>query len=429
MTYDSSQHNRTEEKYAYDSISGEWTIEIGIKWDMAYDSQGKLSGCDIYLLNPALNDWSAYNRSINKFDSTGNYIERIEYVWDSTSSNWIYNKKIVYEYNRDGFRTLQHEYLWDSDLGAWINSQKTEYTPNEQGEDLEYTESEWNSDSAAWINKYKYEAEYDSTGNRVYLATFGWDPDSAAWRTQAKICTTWTADGRISVIYGWDYHPYNFYLDAPWISKWVYVYDTVENTSVELYCVNQHGDTTNWNCCRTEYTYDEHGREISFVTYCGSDSWINIRSETSYDSFGNKISYKAYYYLSIGIIHRKMEYEYYFDDNGYKTMEVSYEWDQRRGPPGTLIKTFYFRESFPAAIDRFQPESYIVLYPNPASDWLFISHDIVEIYIEIYDLSGRRRISSTENPINLSGLEQGVYLVRLMNQEGYPIDTRKIIKR
>lgn len=80
----------------------------------------------------------------------------------------------------------------------------------------------------------------------------------------------------------------------------------------------------------------------------------------------------------------------------------------------------------------------IKVYPNPATDYIFVSLESDEVrsaMIELYDLDGR--IVLKENwdspegpyPIDLSGLTSAQYLLKILTRTGKPLQTFKIIKR
>ena len=58
---------------------------------------------------------------------------------------------------------------------------------------------------------------------------------------------------------------------------------------------------------------------------------------------------------------------------------------------------------------------YCSVYPNPAHDFIIIgaNNDSPVQHIEMYDITGRKVLSSTETEINVSGLESGVYCIRI----------------
>lgn len=79
----------------------------------------------------------------------------------------------------------------------------------------------------------------------------------------------------------------------------------------------------------------------------------------------------------------------------------------------------------PVAIDE-NLERTLFIYPNPSSEEIVISNiDIKEV--SLFDLSGKKLLVSTENRIDVSFLNNGVYFVKIIDVKGIEIST-KIIK-
>jgi len=72
----------------------------------------------------------------------------------------------------------------------------------------------------------------------------------------------------------------------------------------------------------------------------------------------------------------------------------------------------------------------IMLYPIPAKDYISISSTIELSEIVISDINGKtvKIYSSTEEPIDLSHLASGIYLLSVKNSEGNIVGTQKLIK-
>ena len=73
------------------------------------------------------------------------------------------------------------------------------------------------------------------------------------------------------------------------------------------------------------------------------------------------------------------------------------------------------------------------LYPNPTSQSLYVSHpDMNSFGITIVDLNGKQLYQGTINkdePLDVSGFTQGMYLVTIENTTTNKINTYKIIKK
>lgn len=66
------------------------------------------------------------------------------------------------------------------------------------------------------------------------------------------------------------------------------------------------------------------------------------------------------------------------------------------------------------------------VYPNPTEDVLNFS-DEVEHY-EIYDVTGKKVVSSKEKTLSVKNWASGVYVVKIFNKDG-KTTTEKVVKR
>ena len=67
------------------------------------------------------------------------------------------------------------------------------------------------------------------------------------------------------------------------------------------------------------------------------------------------------------------------------------------------------------------------IYPNPAGNELHILSEQTVERIEVYDVTGKLQISDTYSVVDISGLSQGIYVIKAFNATG--MDTRKFIKQ
>ena len=75
----------------------------------------------------------------------------------------------------------------------------------------------------------------------------------------------------------------------------------------------------------------------------------------------------------------------------------------------------------------------IMLYPNPTSQSLYVSHPELNSFgIQIVDLNGKQVYAGTiekEVPLDVSNYTQGMYLITVENKEANKKSTYKIIKK
>ena len=58
----------------------------------------------------------------------------------------------------------------------------------------------------------------------------------------------------------------------------------------------------------------------------------------------------------------------------------------------------------------------ILIYPNPTADKIYIQYNS-EILAQLYDVAGRRVISTNEKSINMNSFKSGTYILKLTNEQ------------
>lgn len=95
------------------------------------------------------------------------------------------------------------------------------------------------------------------------------------------------------------------------------------------------------------------------------------------------------------------------------------------GTGSTAVPTQYSCTALPVA-DFFSGK--VFLYPNPVQSFLSFEYDGVVISINVFDLNGRKfEMKHDENPIDVSMLSNGIYILELETSEG--MLTRKFVKQ
>jgi hypothetical protein len=99
---------------------------------------------------------------------------------------------------------------------------------------------------------------------------------------------------------------------------------------------------------------------------------------------------------------------------------------QLAGAQGTSVK------KVESVLEKESNSSDIKLYPNPTSEYFQISNDESIKVISINNIIGKEvlRLESQSNAMHdISSLQKGMYIVRLLNKEGKAIKVVRLSKR
>lgn len=106
------------------------------------------------------------------------------------------------------------------------------------------------------------------------------------------------------------------------------------------------------------------------------------------------------------------------------------------GNSGSKVLTQGFHQVFAPVTKMDVSEEKFLLYPNPAKDVVLISFKSEEsqrLKTDLYDIAGKLVLSEFmesdyDNRLNISTLNQGIYLLRFSNEDGKIIHTQKLQK-
>ncbi len=73
-------------------------------------------------------------------------------------------------------------------------------------------------------------------------------------------------------------------------------------------------------------------------------------------------------------------------------------------------------------------ENAISVYPNPTTEFIHIGDSQVDV-VEIYNMKGIRVLTSSQQKLNLSNLESGTYLIKLIGAKGKILSSNKVVKQ
>ncbi len=421
------------------------------------------------------NEWISGSKHEYTYDSNGNVNIKIENSWDNTSYTWLPHTKIKYSFNRlnnpaEELRNywnynvekwipyLKYEYLYDyndniilktrtdtnENTSQWVNKWKIDYLYNVNSRLISEQYSIWDTLTNLFIQSVKYEYTYDSIGNLTSEINNKWLLETGQWIIEGKFIYTYNKnnldstivqfqrdyDANDSLIYRWKneiYYDSNNYDKIEKYSSWKkdlsqwkptslfeHNYDSTGNHQLEI--LRKWGNISgNWYFSKkTEFVYDNNGNFLLYTDYLPDDNLGNwhINNKREYN-------YNYAFYMSEILFPELIDPnlpEYYENMINIPTNSMVYEIKN-----GIHIKkfegTYHYSELNIGILEA--PDKSIMIYPNPTTGQVMIlnkegnNFNEVNIYNQLGQKIYHKKI--IDNKINLSVLEQGIYIIELVS--------------
>jgi len=326
------------------------------------------------------------------YDANNNQTSELHQKWNGS----IVENEWQYTWTYDANNNLTSELYQNWNGSAWENYLLYTCTYDANNNQTSQLHQEWNG--SAWENYLLYTYTYDANNNQTSQLHQGWN--GSAWENYLLYTYTYDANNnQTSQLYqGWN--------GSTWENEWqdTYTYDANNNLTSRLY---QEWNGSAWeNYLLYTYTYDTNSNLTSglYQGWNGS-TWEN------YSLYTNT-----------------------YDADNFMTSESERFWND----DGTIItgdSTRYYFHTVVGINDLIVPLRSLTVYPSPTSATITIELSnttaIKNTYLTIYNLNGQqlitRRITEPKTDIDISGLQKGVYFVRVHNDQAVMVE--KIIKQ
>ena len=330
------------------------------------------------------------------YDADGKIILYKESYWSDSDSNWVYDGKNEYTYD-NGLLSEQIYYNYDNSSDSWVSNEKDVYTYNSSNL-IEEIHLNWNSSASQWDSSYKEVYSYNSDNLLEGYIYYSYDNESNAYIKDNKKGYTYDGDNNLitEVRYHWN--------GSSWENNRKYEYSYA---------------TSNLYTEEDQYNWDN------------SDGWILSDKElrTYADSIDvNTIKFSYIFTSDEGLMNdffrgALVDYEYY-----------EYEEDKASASLSEKYKFFYDKLNSSSLVANYKIDARIKLYPNPASDILFVSsEENIDGRIVVSDISGKTfrtiNIYGTHTSIPVQTLPSGIYMISITDKNGNTLKTARIIKK
>jgi len=345
-----------------------------------------------------------------------------------TDGSWLYSSKSDNTYNGSNYLIKNLLLSWDDITDNWLNAYQIDYTNNSNGTVNQSIAQSWGVDS--WENVQRATNTYDGSGRMLTTISEIWI--GADWNYQSNTLRTYDVNG---------------YLIHNLSQNWDFIGDDWKNSSQLIYTNNPDGtpgqfvlqlwdgSSGDWiNSGRFTYTYNTAGKIFTTLgeAWVAPGVWQNLSFMTNtYDINGYLTSeLNQDWNIPSGWIN-DTKTDFTNDTDGRVIQNITLQWETT---PGTWINSM--RETFTysgtTALPDFKDDKTFRVYPNPADEIITIrtESENSSIAYSLEDQTGKQvlngRLNGMLTTLNISGLNKGIYFLRLYDNRQSII---KIIKK
>ncbi len=395
-----SFYYRLDSTYTYINNGNEWVLDS--KSSYVYDLSNNLRSY-LFQFNES-NVWKNGKKVVYSYAENNTVLQTQTLKWDDLTNDWAYvwRKSYQQDVNSEGLIVLYSE--WEKDISKWTDKWQQNQEYNQEGRLIGYNTFTWNSINNMWENYWNYSCLYDDEGNLLELLNKSYDKTNETWGDEWQCIYEYNADGELSThqIIDWDKE------SDSWKNIRAF---SVSGSEDEAGLVEVREDWNvemdDWNkSTKHSKIYNAKGyltEEVYKKWEDTSGSWVENRLDT-----------------------------YSYNEDGVKIEEATFYWDQTSSKYENHLKSVYFYSvvAIEKLVDPEFPNGDFYLYPNPATDYVYISNLYEASLLTIYSVDGNalleKQILSANESVNVSSLKKGVYVVTLKSESG--IKTTKFIK-
>lgn len=409
------------------------------------------------------NVWITDYKVFRDFDDNKNIIRDGVIYWSKEEGIWIFGSKYEFEFNDKKQKISESRFHYDPLYPKWIGDLRTvmEYDGELMISKTFYNWEEW---GGTWLQYQKQEYQYDDQYHQTAIITSAYDDYFQEWYYLTKQESVYTVSG-IIILSG----QYDWSGDS-WILKKQDTTIIITSEEKELiFMLSRNDELALWDSVKRTENYFDEGTEkfTSIVFEYNENGWLPV-NKTITRSDDNGISYSEKYkwdnflqqftgtnffellYNNNGDVSRYTSFKWSEERNewignfkdvityydfGYRSSLSHFIWDTINADWKTDYKYFRYYSTIIFTDDQQVefPHSDIIIYPNPAGDYLNISlnRELQGNYpYYIYSISGKListgTITAPSAVMNVTELQNGFYILKVGYQPGF---TSKILIR
>lgn len=353
---------------------------------------------------------NVYQSQISYFDNDSIFEFKVK-EWNTNTNNWNSNLSYYEKKDEDGKFIETYLKYWDNDGQYFYAGDRNLYYYNSNSTLNYILDQDWYN---GWDDLYKYFYYYDENNNDTLILQ---QNNVGFWRDLWITRKTYDEQNLMTKYQEWGY---DNYWDE-WYDYLLTDYTYYDNGKIQSEFTQRYDlDAEEWyNASKTDYYYNENWLLSWKEEYDLETSGNSLKYEYTYNSNLDETSFFLYSLSSKGwtLFYKVFDtYDANFNQTSFYSQTLDGSWYN-------TIKEEYFWNNF-LSVENIYNDNEISIYPNPASDFINI---LAENFVkaEIIDISGTVIISSTKSQVDISNLENGLYIVFIKTNKN--ISTKKII--
>jgi len=420
--YNSQGHITIYKYYKWQASTNNWVDDYEVR--MVYDAHGNLTEWVYNKYNTDLNAWEPYEHDTLIYanniliSETWSFYNKLNQTW-FTGESW--------KYNNNGAPIEDWYIYWDYLTYVVEGGFKANYILNSLDQPTETIYKDYDTLTKVWINNSKIESTYQNDSTLLHDLIYVWDDAKGSWAISDQNLYTYI-NNRLSEML------MQYWTGSAWATTAHALYEFNSGNQITRELI-QNWNGISWdNFSQYIYTYDSNNKLTeNLLQFFTNYSWVNYRlSGYTYDNNNNLTErlYKRWDQATGLLTSASYKYLYTYNAGNLNTQTIYQRWNTTNPDWVNSIRTdYYYSIHVVFGITPTENQNTLAIYPNPATNMLFVKGLTATSVISIYDLNSKLLIRNqmTNNQIDIADLPAGLYTLRMENSKGR--STVKFIKQ
>ena len=376
----------------------------------------------LYQVRQSNNSWSSTQQWLYTYDANSNLITETAQSYSFGLNPWVNTTKSIYVYDAANRITSLCSQVWSG--GSWLNSRLDSVVYDSNNEITVYLIQTWNPQSNAWGDNFKETYTFDASDHLLTDLSQNWSAASSTWSTITLSTYSYSSSGSLE-------------------SELIQVTNSNTNSALLSYTfappvtqrVAQQWQNSSWqNTGRLSYTTNVNTADtLRQVWNTATNAWQNDAqsSQNSNNSGQPIIQLYATWNSTTNVWENQYKYIYYYNNFGNTTSITAQGWASTNVWVSVQTDVYYYDCTgvYQGLSSQQKEDDGIRVYPNPAASYLTIKAPGTVSKVTISDISGRTvRSGEASEAIDISDLQDGVYLLQLFNEQGLALKASRFLK-